>query len=79
MLLQVDGHGVYAATGGMPFDAARPTVIFLHGAGLDHTCWQLASRWFAWHGHSVLAVDLPGHGRSSGAPPCLKDPRIWKR
>jgi len=28
----------------------------------------LQSRYFAWHGTNVLAVDLPGHGRSAGAP-----------
>jgi len=66
MELQVDGRKVYAATGGRPFDAARPAIVFLHGAGMDHTNWQLPARWFAWHGHSVLAVDLPGHGRSDG-------------
>jgi pimeloyl-ACP methyl ester carboxylesterase len=68
MELKVDGRKVYAATGGRPFDAARPVVVFLHGAGCDHTVWQLPSRWFAWHGYSVLAVDLPGHGRSEGVP-----------
>ncbi|MBA1914725.1 alpha/beta fold hydrolase, partial [Escherichia coli] len=26
----------------------------------------LHSRWFAHHGYSVLAPDLPGHGRSAG-------------
>lgn len=66
MELKVDGRRVYAATGGRPFDAAKPVVVFIHGAGCDHTSWQLQSRWFAWHGHSVLAVDLPGHGRSEG-------------
>jgi pimeloyl-ACP methyl ester carboxylesterase len=30
--------------------------------------WALQTRWFAWHGRSVLAVDLPGHGRSDGPP-----------
>jgi pimeloyl-ACP methyl ester carboxylesterase len=68
MQLSIDGHEVYAATGGRPFDAKKPAVIFLHGAGCDHTVWQLHARWFAWHGSSVLAVDLPGHGRSGGAP-----------
>src|SRR5215813_13391341 len=67
MELKVDGRGVYAATGGQPFDPAKPAAIFVHGAGGDHTVWQLPARWFAWHGHSVLAVDLPGHGRSEGA------------
>lgn len=66
MQLEIDGHRVYAATGGREFDRSRPAVVFIHGAGLDHVCWQLQSRWFAWHGWSVLAVDLPGHGRSEG-------------
>src|SRR5690554_4949453 len=66
MDLTVDGKRVYAATGGRPFDRSAPAVIFIHGAGQDHTNWQLPARWFAWHGHSVLAVDLPGHGRSDG-------------
>jgi pimeloyl-ACP methyl ester carboxylesterase len=68
MELIVDGRRVYAATGGRPFDAAMPVVLFIHGAGMDHTPWQLPARWLAWHGHAVLAVDLPGHGRSQGAP-----------
>lgn len=68
MLLTVNGRSAYAATGGHDFDRARPAIIFIHGAGLDHTCWQLQSRWFAWHGWSVLAVDLPAHGRSDGPP-----------
>lgn len=66
MDLQVDGKKVFAATGGKPFDVAQPVVIFVHGAGMDHTVWALQTRWFAWHGRSVLAVDLPGHGKSDG-------------
>jgi pimeloyl-ACP methyl ester carboxylesterase len=66
MELKVQGKRVYAATGGKPFDPALPAVVFLHGAGCDHTVWALQTRWFAWHGRSVLAVDLPGHGRSEG-------------
>ena len=66
MELTAGGRKVHAATGGRPFDAGKPTVVFLHGAGCDHTVWQLPARWFAWHGSSVLALDLPGHGRSEG-------------
>ncbi|HEX2888055.1 alpha/beta hydrolase [Vineibacter terrae] len=66
--LTVDGHEVFATTGGVPFDPARPVVVFLHGAGFDRTTWRLQTRWFANHGRSVLAVDLPGHGRSGGPP-----------
>lgn len=68
MELRVNGHPVFAATGGKTFDPAKPGVIFLHGAGNDHTVWQLPARYFAYHGRSVLAVDLPGHGRSGGDP-----------
>jgi pimeloyl-ACP methyl ester carboxylesterase len=68
MDISVDGRRAYVATGGRPFDPAKPVVIFIHGAGQDHTNWQLPARWFAWHGHAVLAVDLPGHGRSDGPP-----------
>ena len=58
----------YAYTGGKPFDATRPTVVFVHGALHDHGIWTLAARWFANHGWSALAPDLPGHARSAGAP-----------
>ncbi|TMJ74151.1 MAG: alpha/beta fold hydrolase [Alphaproteobacteria bacterium] len=68
MDLKVDGRKVHAATGGRPFESGKPAVVFLHGAGCDHTVWQLPARWFAWHGHAALAVDLPGHGRSEGPP-----------
>jgi len=30
--------------------------------------WTLLARWYAHHGLRVLAVDLPGHGRSEGPP-----------
>jgi pimeloyl-ACP methyl ester carboxylesterase len=61
------GYPAYAYTGGKAFDASLPAIVFVHGAAFDHTVWQWQSRYFANHGHSVLAVDLPGHGRSPGA------------
>jgi pimeloyl-ACP methyl ester carboxylesterase len=67
MELELQGQPVYAYTGGKPFDAGRSCVVFIHGAQNDHSVWALQSRWFAHHGYSVLAVDLPGHGRSRGA------------
>jgi pimeloyl-ACP methyl ester carboxylesterase len=63
----VQGYPAYAYTGGRPFDAALPAIVFVHGAAFDHSVWQWQSRYFAHHGYSVLAVDLPGHGRSPGA------------
>lgn len=68
MILTVDGAEVFATTGGKPFNPELPLVVFLHGAGFDHSMWALFSRWFSHHGYSVLAPDLPGHGRSKGEP-----------
>lgn len=59
----------FASTGGKPFDPMKPAIVFVHGAGMDHTVWQLQARYFAYHGRAVLAPDLPGHGRSEGPPP----------
>ncbi len=66
MKLLVNSTQAYAYTGGKVFDASLPCVVFLHGALHDHSVWTLLARWCAHHGHSVLAVDLPGHGRSAG-------------
>jgi pimeloyl-ACP methyl ester carboxylesterase len=66
MKLTVHGREAYAYTGGRPFDPALPCVVFVHGALDDHSVWTLLARWFAHHGHGVLAVDLPGHMRSAG-------------
>src|ERR1700681_1070121 len=68
MQLPVNGTDIFVATGGREFDPSQPTIVLLHGAGFDHTSWALHSRWFAHHGYGVLAPDLPGHGRSIGAP-----------
>lgn len=68
MELQVHGRRVYAYTGGKAFDPALPCIVFVHGALHDHSVWNLLARWFAHHGHAVLALDEPGHGRSDGPP-----------
>ena len=47
MQIVVDGAQAFAGTGGRDFDAALPLVVFLHGAGADHTVWALLARWFA--------------------------------
>ena len=56
---RIDGHDVFATTGGMSFDPRKPAVVFLHGAGFDRTVWRLQTRWFANHGRSVLADRIP--------------------
>ena len=66
MELQVDDKTAYFAAGDREFDPQRETVVFVHGAGQDHTIWVLPTRYFARHDRNVLSVDLPGHGRSAG-------------
>ena len=67
MRIDIDGTECYAYTGSRPLDAGKPAIVFVHGAANDHTEWALQSRYLAHHGFNVLAVDLPGHGRSAGA------------
>lgn len=64
----VDTKRVFAYAAAHSFDARKPTMVFVHGAGLDHSWFGLQSRYFGYHGYNVLAVDLPGHGRSEGPP-----------
>ena len=68
MRISVDGHETYAYTGARTLEATQPTIVFVHGAANDHSVWALQSRYFAHHGRNVMALDLPGHGRSQGVP-----------
>jgi pimeloyl-ACP methyl ester carboxylesterase len=68
MRILVNGSHTFVATGGKDFDSSLPAIVFLHGAGMDHSVWALLARAFAHHGYAVLAPDLPGHGRSAGKP-----------
>lgn len=50
-----------------PSHARSPAIVFLHGAGANHTIWleqMKALREQAW----VILPDLPGHGRSEEIP-----------
>ena len=70
MIVDVDGQTVNAATGGVDLAERgdQPVVLLVHGAGMDATVWQLQTRYLGHHGFRAVAVDLPGHGRSEGAP-----------
>ena len=68
MYFDVNGKRAFAATGGIPFDGSKPTVVFLHGSGLDHTFWDLHAEFFACQQYGVLVPDLPGHTHSAGPP-----------
>lgn len=66
--IQVDGRTAYVGNGSGHPGADAESVVFVHGAGMDHTVWALPARYFARQGLNVAAVDLPGHGRSEGPP-----------
>ena len=68
MWINVDNARVFAHTGGQEFNAAKRSVVMIHGAGMDHTVWQQQSRYLAHHGWNVFAIDLPNHGVSMGLP-----------
>ncbi|MEX2650331.1 MAG: alpha/beta fold hydrolase, partial [Alphaproteobacteria bacterium] len=81
MMADVAGHATFIATGGRPWSRQGEAIVFVHGAGMDHTAWSLPARHFAHAGlpspaeagfakagRRVLAPDLPGHGRSAGVP-----------
>jgi pimeloyl-ACP methyl ester carboxylesterase len=66
--LVLEGKKAFAYTAAHELDPQKRTMAFVHGAGLDHSWFGLQSRYFGYHGWNVLALDLPGHGRSDGPP-----------
>ena len=66
MNIQIDGKTIAYSNGSGHPSQHSPLIIFLHGAGMDHSVWVMPARYFARHGYRVMAVDLPGHGRSDG-------------
>ena len=68
MDIEVNGLTAHFGTGNKEHDPGKETVVFVHGAGQDHTIWVLPVRYFVRHGRNALSVDLPGHGLSEGPP-----------
>ena len=78
MKIDVQGESAYCYTNNREIDPAKESVVFVHGAGMDHTVWTMYARHFARHGRNVISVDLPGHGRSSGEPKAsIEDMADW--
>lgn len=67
MYLNVSGKKTFFSNGNGQLDSAQPSIVFLHGAGMDHSIWVMPARFFARHQRNVYAFDLPGHGRSEGS------------
>lgn len=58
-------HNIYYACS-PAIDTRRPPLVLIHGAGGDSRSWPVEVRRLG--GWQVMALDLPGHGRSSGLP-----------
>ncbi len=67
MYFEVNGLKTFCSNGSGNLLRDQPAVVFLHGAGLDHSNWVLPARHFARRKFNVFALDLPGHGRSAGS------------
>lgn len=59
--LTVNGQTLYYAETGVRV----PTLVLIHGSGGDHGTWTRQLEGLA-HATTVVALDLPGHGASSG-------------
>ena len=58
--------GITFAAGTWPCDPNRPTIVFIHGAGLSKAFWQHQLSGLA-DSVNAVALDLPGHGGSRGS------------
>ena len=66
MRIQVNQQDVFVGTGSGEHTRKARTVVFLHGAGMDHSVWLMPARYFARQGFNVVAPDFPAHGGSQG-------------
>lgn len=78
MTIKLNDESVFISTGGVDWKPGQPSLVLIHGAGLNRTVWTLFTRYFARRGYNVLAPDLPGHGNSSGnALPTIEAMAQW--
>ncbi len=68
MQVAIADREVYAYTAGEALRKNAPSIVFIHGAAMDHTIWTLFARFYAKAGYNVASLDLPGHGYSAGKP-----------
>jgi len=78
MKVLFNNESIFVGDGGMQWRKGLPTLVLLHGAGLNRTVWVLLGRYFARRGYNVVIPDLPGHGASSGkAFATIEDNAAW--
>ena len=62
---------------GSDFDKKKQSLVFIHGSGSDHSAWlHQYARLHKYY--NILAIDLPGHGRSGGSGEAdVADYSVW--
>lgn len=68
MNITINGLACHIATAGPAPAPSTPKLLLVHGAANDHAAWHDLLPLLAARGIAVFAPDLPGHGRSAGAP-----------
>ncbi len=64
-MIEKHANSIGYVAGHWPFDPEKPTIVFIHGSGGTSVLWENqvdALKPFV----NTVALDLPGHGRSSG-------------
>ncbi len=51
-----------------PNKSKKPLIVFIAGAGCDHTLWAYQNRYYQNRGYSTYAINLPGHGNNIDKP-----------
>jgi len=68
MYVKVNQYNTCVNTDNESVDLSKPCLVLLHGSGMDHHFWSQQIDDIASQGMSVIAPDLPGHGKSEGPP-----------
>jgi pimeloyl-ACP methyl ester carboxylesterase len=64
-MVKRETNGIAYVTSAWPLNEAKPTLIFIHGAGGSRVLWQGQVEGLA-REVNAIAIDLPGHGNSKG-------------
>jgi pimeloyl-ACP methyl ester carboxylesterase len=64
--LEIDSLRIAYRTNDLLFEDGRKSLVFVHGSGGDSSVWERQLEALG-NEFNIIAVDLPGHGRSGGA------------
>ena len=79
-IFKVEGVDTCLGPSADSLNEKAPSIVFLHGAGCDHTYWAPYADYFFDKGFNVLAPDFPAHGQSQGeALESVEESAIWLR